>query len=194
MTSRATAPTSLFIAGEAVTGTAYFQKVCSTSPPWYWGVLHLEDGSYMDWFLPPLPHHDRTNTGPWKKGDIRHIGLSRGLFHDATHRRTERFARGPLKIGLSANRGGTRQQPGAPLPVFDVHMWNGRTSIKLTVEAVERHTGILTILCAMRMVALTYNEYPLSLTGLKSLTNSVFESADYGWARGNAEHAWGVLH
>ena len=29
-----------------VKGTAYFQKVCVQAPsvPWYWGVLHLDDG------------------------------------------------------------------------------------------------------------------------------------------------------
>ena len=129
--------------GEAVSGTAYFQKVCvqAPSPPWYWGVLHFEDGSYMDWFLPHLsPTMTARTPRPWKKRDIRHIGLSQGgLFHDAKHQRTERFARVKVEKSVSKRTEGPHgQHPGAPLPVFNVHMWNGRTSIKLTVEAVER--------------------------------------------------------
>ena len=54
-----------------VNGTAYFQKVCvqAPSPPWYWGVLHFEDGSYMDWFLPHLaPTITARTSRPWKSG------------------------------------------------------------------------------------------------------------------------------
>ena len=56
---------------EAVSGTAYFQKVCvqAPSPPWYWGVLHFEDGSYMDWFLPHLsPTMTARTPRPCKNG------------------------------------------------------------------------------------------------------------------------------
>ena len=42
---------------------------------------------------------------------------------------------------------------------------------------------------------LTYNEYPLNLTRLEIVDESGKRTRrDYGWARGNAEHAWGVLH
>ena len=170
------------IAGEAVSGTAYFQKVCvqAPSPPWYWGVLHFEDGSYMDWFLPHLsPTMTARTPRPWKKRDIRHIGLSQGgLFHDATHRRTERFARVTVEKSASQRTEGAHgQHPGAPLPVFDVHMWNGRTSIKLTVEAVERahwHFDQPTREAYGR-TSRTMN-IPSTSLGSKSLTNSVFES------------------
>ena len=42
------------IDGSEVNGSAYFQKVCvqAPSPPWFWGMLHLDDGSYIDWFVP----------------------------------------------------------------------------------------------------------------------------------------------
>ena len=44
------------IGAEEVQGTAYFQKVCvqAPSPPWFWGMLHFDDGSYLDWFIPHL--------------------------------------------------------------------------------------------------------------------------------------------
>ena len=46
----------LSIDGEELEGTAYFQKVTVQAPsvPWFWGMLHFSDGSYLDWFLPHI--------------------------------------------------------------------------------------------------------------------------------------------
>ena len=75
------------IDGEDVKGTAYFQKVCVQAPsvPWYWGMLHLSDGSYIDWFLPHLSTTILSrDPKEWKRRDISHIAVSQGgLFHDA---------------------------------------------------------------------------------------------------------------
>ena len=153
----------------------------------------------MDWFL---PHHSPTMTArnprPWKKRDIQHIALSQGgLFHDAKHQRTERFARVKVEKTVSHRLEGEHgQNPGAPLPRFNVHMWNGRTSIKLTVEAVERaHWHFDQPTRGGLWSHLTYNEYPLDVTRLEIVDEFGRRTRqDYGWARGNAEHAWGVLH
>ena len=71
------------------------------------GVLHFEDGSLsMDWFVPHLaPTITARTPRPWKKRDIQHISLSQGgLFHDAKHQRTERFARaGAWRKSLQLN-------------------------------------------------------------------------------------------
>ncbi len=188
------------IDGEDVSGTAYFQKVCvqAPSPPWYWGVLHFDDGSYMDWFLPHLsPTMTSRTRKPWKRRDIQHIGLSQGgLFHDAQHQRTERFARVKVRKSSSSRTEGRHgHNPGSPLPVFRVEMWNGRTRIEMTVEAVDRahwHFDQPTI--GGVWSHLTYNEYPLRLVRL-SIVDEFGERShgDYRWARGNAEHAWGML-
>ena len=47
---------SLSIDGEEFEGTAYFQKVTVQAPsvPWFWGMVHFDDGSYLDWFMPHL--------------------------------------------------------------------------------------------------------------------------------------------
>ena len=184
-----------------VTGTAYFQKVCvqAPSPPWYWGVLHFEDGSYMDWFLPHLsPTMTSRNPRPWKRRDIQHLALSQGgLFHDAKHQRTEKFARVTVTKEVSSRREGPHgQTPGAPLPKFNVHMWNGRTSIKFVVEAVERaHWHFDQPTRGGLWSHLTYNEYPLEVVRLEIKDEHGLRTrSDYGWARGNAEHAWGILH
>ena len=47
---------SLKVDGEEFEGTAYFQKVSVQAPsfPWFWGMLHFDDGSYIDWFKPHI--------------------------------------------------------------------------------------------------------------------------------------------
>ena len=42
--------------GEKFEGTGYFQKVSVQAPtfPWFWGMLHFDDGSYLDWFMPHI--------------------------------------------------------------------------------------------------------------------------------------------
>jgi len=189
------------IDGESVTGTAYFQKVCvqAPSPPWYWGVLHFEDGSYMDWFLPHLaPTVFARDARPWKKRDLNHIALSQGgLFHDAKRQRTERFARVEVvKQASERSEGNHGQSPEAPLPRFLVKMHNGRTSVKLEVQAVERaHWHFDQPTRGGVWSHLTYNEYPLELTRLEIVDEfGTRKRSDYGWVRGNAEHAWGMLH
>ena len=187
--------------GVEVNGTAYFQKVCvqAPSPPWYWGVLHFEDGSYMDWFLPHLaPTITARTSKPWKRRDIQHIALSQGgLFHDAKHQRTERFARVEVvKEASPFTEAPHGEHPGAPLPQFSVRMWNGRTSIKLVVQAVDRaHWHFDQPTRGGLWSHLTYNEYPLELRRLEIVDEHGKRTRkDYGWARGNAEHAWGILH
>ena len=67
------------IDGESVRGTAYFQKVCvqAPSPPWYWGVLHFEDGSYMDCLFPTLRQPSPlARPGHGKTGHPTHLALA----------------------------------------------------------------------------------------------------------------------
>jgi hypothetical protein len=186
---------------EQVSGTAYFQKVCVQAPsvPWYWGVLHLDDGSYIDWFIPhaSLTVSARDNR-PWKKRDIGHIALSQGgLFHDAKNKRSEKFSKVTVTKKAGANlEGDHAHYPGAPLPIFEIHMYNGRTDIKLQVEAIERANWTFDQPTRGGMQShLTYNEYPLKLNKLIIQDeNGTRTESEYKWARGNAEHSWGLLH
>ena len=178
------------IDGEDVNGTAYFQKVCVQAPsvPWYWGVLHFSDGSYLDWFLPHLSTTILSrDQREWKRRDVSHIAVSQGgLFHDAKHGRSERFKRVSVEKDRQANN----------LPRFHVELKNGRTSIRLTVRAIARaywdfhqptRGGVWS--------HLTYNEYPLEVESL-TITDEhgVRKEGMYDWIRGNAEHSWGLLH
>ena len=178
------------IDGESVSGTAYFQKVCVQAPsvPWYWGMLHFSDGSYLDWFL---PHASLTmlsrDARAWKKRDISHIALSQGgLFHDAQNKRSERFEIVSVKKEKQPNN----------LPHFDVQLQNGRTTIHISAQAVERaHWDFHQPTRGGVWSHLTYNEYPLILKTLRIEDEfGVRVKSDYEWLRGNAEHSWGFLH
>ena len=62
------------IDGIEVNGSAYFQKVCvqAPSPPWFWGMLHFDDGSYIDWFLPHIsPTLTAKDSRQWKNRDFK---------------------------------------------------------------------------------------------------------------------------
>ena len=186
---------------EEVSGTAYFQKVCVQAPsvPWYWGMLHLDDGSYIDWFLPHVSFTvSARDNRPWKRRDFGHIGLSQGgLFHDPVNKRSEKFTNVSVRKSAS-NRTEQEhgQSPGSPLPVFEIKMWNGRTSIELKVNAIERaHWTFNQPTRGGLKSHLTYNEYPLEMEYLRIRDEfGVRKESDYSWARGNAEHSWGLLH
>ena len=178
------------IDGNDVKGTGYFQKVCVQAPsvPWYWGVLHFSDGSYLDWFLPHLSSTILSrDPREWKRRDVSHIAVSQGgLFHDAQNGRSERFRIVTVE----------KQRQDNNLPCFKVHLKNGRTSIRVNVRAIARaywdfhqptRGGIWS--------HLTYNEYPLEVESLTIEDEyGVRHESMYDWIRGNAEHSWGLLH
>ena len=189
------------IDGTPVTGTAYFQKVCvqAPSPPWYWGMLHASDGTYIDWFL---PHVAATITAkdarPWKMRDLPHHPLSQsGLLHDAKNGRSEIFEQVRVrKLPSRKLEGKHAEWPIAPLPIFEVEMWNGRTTVLIEAQAIARAHWTFDQPTRGRMTShLTYNEYPLQVLKL-SITdeNGRRNLDDFAWVRGNAEHSWGILH
>ena len=178
------------IDGKNVNGTAYFQKVCvqAPSPPWYWGMLHFDDGSYLDWFVPHIsPTMTAKNSRPWKKRDITHYPLSEGgLFHDVNRKRSERFSQ--VKVDKTCNPQG--------LPIFHVHMWNGVTEIRIEAEAVTRaHWTFDQPTIGGLKSHLTYNEYPLKINKIEvDDEQGIRTRKDWDVIRGNAEHSWGILH
>ena len=186
---------------ETINGTAYFQKVCVQAPsvPWYWGMLHLSDGSYIDWFLPhlSLTITSRDNQ-PWKMRDLGHMSLSEGgLFHDATLGKSTAFNNVRVeKYASNASEGSHGANPGANLPGFKVEMWTTEARIILDVEAVDRaHWAFEQPTVGGIVSNFTYNEYPLKVVDLSITTNGDTRTLnDFEWIRGNAEHSWGILH
>lgn len=187
--------------GEDINGTAYFQKVCVQAPsvPWYWGMLHLSDGSYIDWFL---PHLSMTVTSrdnqPWRKRDLGHMSLSQGgLFHDAVSGKSIPFDSVRVeKYASDAVEGEHGSNPGSNLPGFKVEMWTESVHINLDVVAIDRaHWAFEQPTIGGLVSNFTYNEYPLRVISLSITDESgVRKLSDYNWIRGNAEHSWGILH
>jgi hypothetical protein len=178
------------IDGKETSGTAYFQKVCvqAPSPPWFWGMLHLDDGSYIDWFVPHVsPTITAKDSRPWKNRDLTHLPLSMGgLFHDVSRGRSEKFSE--VRVERTCDDEG--------LPTFHVHMWNGITEIRIEARAVTRAHWTFDQPTRGGMKShLTYNEYPLEVTRLEiDDEQGVRTRRDWGVVRGNAEHSWGLLH
>ncbi len=188
----------LNVDGEPEEGTAYFQKVTVQAPasPWFWGMLHFGDGSYLDWFMPHVsPLSSTMDDRPWRRRDfLRYPDNGAGVFHDRIRGRTENFAR--CEVELSESAEGLRDRHGHPLPEFRVRIWNGRTQISLDVRAASRARWTFDQPTRGGMVShLTYNEYPLEVARIAILDEAGLRSIeDYEWIHGNAEHAWGILH
>ena len=182
-------------------GTAYLQRVRVQAPavPWYWGMLHFSDGSYLDWFL---PHASLSMTcrddRPWPLRHLNHAALSQsGLWHDAGRERSEVFKLCRVDLLPSEFEEGEHGHcPNAPLPRFEVELNNGRTRIILKARACARaHFRFDQPTRAGLISHLTYNEYPLLLEALEIKDEMGLRVLDdWDWIIGNAEHSWGLLH
>ncbi len=179
-------------------GSAYFQKVTVQSPafPWFWGMLHFNDGSYIDWFMPHVsPLSTTMDDIPWKRRDfIRSPNIGSGIFHDKKLNRTENFEK--CEVELTESDEELRDHMGNLLPKFRVRIWNNRTKISIAVKAVSRARWTFDQPTRGGLVShLTYNEYPFEVQAIKIEDDSgVRNIEDYEWIHGNAEHAWGILH
>lgn len=188
----------LLVDGAEMEGTAYFQKVTVQAPsvPWFWGMLHFGDGSYLDWFMPHLtPLSTSKDDTPWRKRDTMRRPLkTAGVFHDRARGRTEEFQN--CDVELSESESGLTDDHGHLLPDFRVRVWNERTRVSMEIRAVSRARWTFDQPTRAGMVShLTYNEYPFEVVriaiqdehGLRTLD-------DYAWIHGNAEHSWGFLY
>ena len=190
----------LNIDGEEVEGSAYIQKVGVQAPsvPWFWGMLHFDDGSYLDWFMPHVsPSFTMKDDTPWSMRDFfRSPNAGSGLFHDANRNRTENFKRCTVELERQEGENALRDEQGNLLPRFKIKVWNGRTQVSIHVRATSRARWVFDQPTRAGFVShLTYNEYPLEIEKIAILDEKGLRSIDdYEWIRGNAEHAWGILN
>jgi len=191
---------SIKIDNEDFEGTGYFQKVSVQSPtlPWFWGMLHFDDGSYLDWFMPHLSFSClNMDDKPWKLRDIfRNPKIGSGIFHDANRDKTEEFKNCEVELIEPVNEEILTDNDGNKLPKFRVRLWNETTKISLEVRAASRAKWTFDQPTRAGMVShLTYNEYPLELLRISiSDEQGLRTKNDYSWIHGNAEHSWGLLH
>lgn len=173
---------------EEVEGTAYFQKVRINSPtsPWYWGVFHARDGSFLDYFMPHLgpPALRRTaaHVSPFDWGEFT---LSNSFqFYEA--------ATGELhKIRGCA----IEKRYVNDLPVFRLRGAGGGKSIDMEMTSYARATWeIRQPLLGPLTNVLFYNEYPVNVTKFAfSEGNRRVTLDDLGPIVGNCEHSWGLV-
>ena len=173
---------------DSVEGTAYFQKVRINSPtsPWYWGVFHAPDGSYLDYFLPHL--------GP--------PALRRSPAHDS------RFDWGELRLSRSfqfyeAATGEMHKIKGVrvtkryveDLPIFRLAGERDGKSVDLEMTSYARaYWEIRQPLLGPLTNVLYYNEYPANVTAFEFRDGGRRVTLeDLGPVVGNCEHAWGIL-
>ena len=191
---------SIKIDNEDFEGTGYFQKVSVQAPtsPWFWGMLHFDDGSYLDWFMPHLSFSClNMDDKPWKLRDIfRNPKIGSGIFHDANRDKTEEFKNCEVELIEPVNEEILTDNDGNKLPKFRVRLWNETTKISLEVRAAARAKWTFDQPTRAGMVShLTYNEYPLELLRISiSDEQGLRTKNDYSWIHGNAEHSWGLLH
>ena len=159
-------------------------------------MLHFDDGSYLDWFLPHVSFSTSSlDSSPWRLRDaFRTPSNGTGIFHDAKRKRSEKFVR--CEVELSKSNTNLKDNDGNLLPRFKIRLWNGRTQISIEVKAVSRAKWVFDQPTRAGMVShLTYNEYPLEVERIAILDENGLRSInDYSWIHGNAEHTWGFLH
>jgi len=176
---------------ETVTGTAYFQKIMVNAPafPWYWGVFHIEDGSFIDYMLPHVGlATGRKTEAPrsWRDGNGLRLSNRMQFYvapEDKTyHFRVKRFNKTWTPEGL---------------PVFQVlgRSKDGKAELELTLESYSRAFWRF----EQRYLrwfnsTLYYNEYPVEVRKLEFREGGRRISlGDLGYVTGNCEHTWGKL-
>ena len=171
-----------------VEGTAYFQKVRINSPtsPWYWGVFHTRDGSYLDYFLPHLgPPALRRSRAHISRFDWGELPLSRSFqFYEAATNEMHKIKR--VRV--------TKRYVG-DLPTFRLTGDRGGKSVDLEMTAYARACWeIRQPVVGPITNVLFYNEYPANVTSFEFRDRGRRVTLDdLGPIVGNCEHAWGLV-
>ena len=180
------------ISGHKVEGSAYHQRVTVNAPgaPWYWGLVHWADGSYVSYSNPFIgPQIFRNKDNPKSLLDWGDISLYKSIrfYHRDTN--TEyNFKTKSIKIKHVVENG---------LPIFDVRGRDKEKEIHLKLKAYARaywrfqqpkRWGMKSILY--------YNEYPAVVENFQfSIRNGSLKvkKEDLGDSSSNFEHTWGKL-
>jgi len=173
---------------ESVEGTTYFQKVRINSPtsPWYWGVFHAPDGSYLDYFLPHLgPPALRRTSAHGSAFDWGELHLSRSFqFYEATTGKMHKIK------GVRVTKRYVDD-----LPVFRLEGSREGKSVQLEMTSYARaYWEIRQPILGPFTNVLYYNEYPANVTAFEFRDRGRRVTLDdLGPTVGNCEHAWGLV-
>jgi len=173
---------------EDITGTAYFQKVMvnAPAPPWFWGAVHIEDGSYLQYFMPhvglPMFRRFLTERSPFNRGlipavkNIEYYHAANGKSYKIKNLKVKRrIVDGHPEFTVSAHEGDVEMD--FVLRTYARACWKFRQPLLGPIATL-----------------LYYNEYPSHLVGYNFRDGDdrwTFE--DVGGGIGNVEHSWGLL-
>ncbi len=171
-----------------VSGTAHFQKVKVNIPsmPWYWGIFHSSNGSYIEYFVPyiGIPCLRRTD----KEESIFNMG---GI----SIRGNLKFFYEPTKEYFNFSNVSVRKTVENGLPLFAIVAKEKNTTLCMKLRTYSRALwDFKQPLLAGFSTKLFYNEYPTVMEefelrdGKKTITKE-----DLGSVVGNTEHTWGLL-
>jgi hypothetical protein len=175
---------------ESVQGTGYFQKVRLSSPiipPWYWGTIHTNDGSYLQYYMlhlgPPMFRRQNSQYSPLDWGE-KYISKSISFYSKELKRPFE--FREP-KISKRFTKEG--------LPIFIMEGKNKGHRIFFTLNSYSRATWYFEQpMLGFVKTLLYYNEYPVTLSKFMLEGDGIrITESDLKGGVGNCEHAWGCL-
>ncbi|MFO7618633.1 MAG: hypothetical protein R6W91_03125 [Thermoplasmata archaeon] len=180
------------IRGKPIEGSAYHQRVTvnAPAPPWYWGLVHCEDGSYIDYFMPYIgPQIFRSTDKPTSWLDFCDIRMNKSIhfYHKPTN--TEyRFNTKHTRIRHKVVDG---------LPAFEITGKDNEKEFFLRLKAYTRAYWRFQQPRKMGMKSiLYYNEYPAIVDEFRfrKLDGSLeVGKKNLGFTACNFEHSWGKL-
>jgi hypothetical protein len=184
-------------ATEAVEGTAYFQKVRVNAPstPWYWLVLHAENGLYLDYFQPNVgaqmwrrTARQRSVFDKWSFAEIK-LRNNLEVFDPETQ---ELHTIKKFRLRHTYEKGGK-------MPVFRASGEGPTARVALTLKTYSRAYWRFEQkhLAGLVKSILYYNEYPSELTDFSFedlKTGRRLSRSDLGFVAANCEQTWGKLY
>ncbi len=177
---------------EDISGTAYFQRLMVNAPglPWYWGIFHIEDGSYIDYMFPFIgPQMFRNSENPRSLLDWGEIKLSRSVeYYIAEADKLHNLKVGGVKKEFSKDN----------LPIFNVEARDKQDTkrLKMRLEAYSRAYWRFEQKNTIKSRIFFYNEYPVVMTDFyfeDKETGLKKRLEELGKVVGNCEHSWGRL-
>jgi len=184
-------------AAENIEGTAYFQKVRVNAPstPWYWVVMHAENGLYLDYFQP--------NVGAqmWRRTERQRSVFDRWSFAELKLRNNLEVYDPGTGVLHTIKKFKLRHgyEKGSKLPIFRAEGTGPTARVALTLKTYSRAYWRFEQKHLRGLVRsiLYYNEYPAELLDFEfedMATKRKLTRADLGFVAANCEQTWGKLY
>jgi len=182
---------------EKLEGTAYFQKVRVNAPsvPWYWVVVHAENGMYIDYFQPNI------GVQMWRRGVKQRSIVDRWSWGEMKLRNNlEIYDPGTSTLHtIKKFRLRHTYENGSEQPTFRVSGEGPTARCRMVLTSYSRAYWRFEQkhLAGLVRSILYYNEYPAELTEFEfedKATGRKVTRSDLGFVAANCEQTWGKLY